>query len=240
MEITPAGRIAISYADTLQKNLEELKERISVVSGKKYFSLRIAASPAYIKHKLPIFMSQFAKKNADVDIYVESHNSATCLDLLREKKVNLAIIRGDHLWNGGSVFLGSDAICLVTNQKIKLDRLPYLPYIVYETDEGLQHTISDWWQEYFTLPPHIAMHLNDSDACREFISQGFGYSIIPSTLKMNTKYANLHVEPLYHSNGSPLTRTSWIKYYKSSIHNPVIKTFIDEIVTFMKRQVSDK
>lgn len=236
LELTPAGTIAVSYANHFENEYEEMLERIASASGKKYFSLRIAASPAYIKYKLPLFLAQFAKKHADVDIYVESHKSTTCLNLLREKKVHLAIIRGDHLWNGGSVFLGSDAICLVADKPLALQNLPKLPYISYLTDEGLLKTISEWWQEYFNAPPRTVMHLNDSDACRAFVSQGLGYSIIPGSLGSSSKYKNLHVEPLYHVDGSLLVRTSWIKYYKSSTHIPVIKMFIDELVDFMKWQ----
>lgn len=236
LELTAAGKIVLNYALTFSEEYSNLRERVALAGGNHHFTLHIAVSPAYTKYKLPAFLSKFAKKNADIDIFVESHNSTTCLDLLREKKVQIAIIRGEHFWSGGSEYLGSDAICLVSNKEMNLDALPEEPFISYLTDPILTKTISDWWIEYFKTPPHTIMHINDSDACRQFVSEGLGYSILPSNSHADKKIPGLHITPLYHVDGEPLIRTSWVKYYKSGMHNPAIQRFINELLDFTKWQ----
>lgn len=232
--LTPAGKISLLYANQMLQDLENIKQKIATVSGKRYFALKIAVSPAYMKYKLPTFISEFVKNNKGIDIFVESHKSTKCLDLLREKKVHLAIIRGNHVWSGGSIFLGNDNICLVSKEKISLKDLAELPYINYMTDIGLSHAIHEWWQEYYNIPPHTIIHINDSDSCRHFVSQGLGYSILPHTQRINKNYMNLQVKPLYHKDGTLLVRPSWIMFYKSLLHNPAIKGFLDAFSEFQK------
>lgn len=236
LELTAAGKVALAYAESIRQEYAGLKERIASVTGNQHFALRIAVSPAYTKYKLPAFLARFAKSNPEIEIFVESHNSTSCLDLLREKKVHIAIIRGDHKWTGGSIYLGSDAICLVTDRKVEISDLPSMPFISYLTDPILSKTISDWWIEYFKTPPHTIMHINDSDACRQFVAEGLGYSILPSNYRADKRIKNLVVTPLYHVDGKPLVRTSWVNYYKSGMHNPAIHQFVEELLDFTKWQ----
>lgn len=236
LELTAAGHVALEYASEFSSEYTGLKEQIAKVSGNQHFALRIAVSPAYAKYKLPAFLARFAKNNPEIDIFVESHNSTRCLDLLRNKKVQIAIIRGEHKWSGGSAYLGSDAICLVTTKKISINDLPSMPFISYLTDPILNKTISDWWIEYFDVPPRTMMHINDSDACRQFVAEGLGYSILPSNYRADKIVKNLIVTPLYHVDGQPLVRTSWVNYYKSGMHNPAIHRFVEALLDFTKWQ----
>lgn len=230
--LTKAGIEAVNYCNNMLREYDLVKEKIAAASGKRFFSLRVAISPAYTKFKFPSFLATYSKNNPDIAIFVETHKSTTCVNLLREKKVHIAIVRGNHEWNGGSVFLGNDTICLVSDHQIDKDKLPELPYIRYITDTGLTNSINEWWQEWYHEPPYVVMNVNDSEACRYMVSKGLGYSILPNRHRMDKNYSNLINVPLYHTDGNLLVRSSWMMYYKSAMRHPVIKDFITSFVEF--------
>jgi DNA-binding transcriptional LysR family regulator len=187
----------------------------------------MAVSPAFSKYKLPRILSAFREKYPNVDIYIRTDYSTHCIELLKHDEVQLVIVRGNHNWIEEKVVLDHEPIVLIANKKISLKDLTKLPYILYDTDQKLKQEIDDWWYEFFSRPPRTTMTINDSDTCRLFVSEGLGFSILPSISLIDEKYPNLYIMPLTHRDKRPMMRSTSLMYRKSSAQILTVKKFIE-------------
>lgn len=230
--ITPQGEEFLRYADSILRDFERTKRKVTLMDGNVSGRLKLAVSPAFARYKLAKVLSGFRSKYPHIEFSIKTCTSTSAMSFLESDDVHVAIVRGEHKWAEEKVLLTEEPIVLIAHDEISMSNLPNLPYIVYETDSTLKKEISDWWRECYSVPPKEIMYINDSDTCRQMIALGLGFSILPAIDLRTDKYPDLLVRPLEHKNGAPLKRSTWLSYRAYSTEIPVVAAFTEYLKKF--------
>ena len=84
------------------------------------------------------------------------------------------------------------------------------------------------------------MNINSTEACRQLISLGLGWSILPDTGAEKKDACALQTTALFYKDGSPLVRRTWILYRLASQKIPVVKAFIEHLKSHCNTNASGR
>jgi len=230
IQFTTEGEYVLNYAREMLTQLRKTKDLIENTSQHTTGTIRLGVSSNYAHYKLPYYLKQFLSKYPAVQIHVTTGWSTDIMELLRKEEIQLAIVRGNHLWNQKKLLLHQEPICIVSKKEINLTDLPNLPRIDYKTDRSLDTILDSWWFEHYDEAPNITMTVDKVETCKEMVKHGLGYAIIPQICLHDND--DLYMKYLKF-NSQIQTRDTWLKYQDSLLELSLIKSFIN----FLKSQI---
>lgn len=225
--LTSQGEGLLYYAKNMILELEKTKSKINNMNDEIQGRLTLGLSPNYAKYKLSKLLKSFLKLYPKVEFSIKTGLSNQIYQFLQHEELSLAIIRGDYAWSEARHLLSEEPVLLTSHCEMAVDDLPNMPGIMYETDVLFQKEILDWWREQFSCPPQFAMYINDAETCRQLVSLGLGWSILPAIDGDNAQYPNLYTRQLVHRNDMPLTRRTWLIYRHSSLELSQVRAFVN-------------
>ena len=137
----------------------------------------------------------------------------------------MAIVRGEHDWDGERFLLMQEPICLVSRARLALADLPAHPHIRYGTDAPLQRLLDEWWRKHFHVPPQTTMEVNTMDTAREMVLNGLGWALLPSIGLPQRD--GLHTEAVYWPDGTPFLRNTWVLCSAGAVELRTVRAFVD-------------
>jgi DNA-binding transcriptional LysR family regulator len=93
----------------------------------------------------------------------------------------------------------------------------------------VQILLDKWWNENFSVPPHIGMEVDKVDTCKEMVAKGLGYAFLPGMILSNDQDLQ-RCEMLYKS-GNPLIRRTWMYHHKEAMDLKLVNVFFEFIQT---------
>ena len=238
--LTPQGEVMVDYA---QRMLAELRRTQLCLGGMKDVmqgKLELGVASSFANHKLSPLLKEFTALYPQVELSITSGTSSVINQLLQREEISVAVMRGEYAWPEGKHLWSEEPICLTADKAMVLEELPSLPYIHYETDRSYQKAVAAWWNERFAAPPKVAMNINSTEACRQLISLGLGWSILPDTGAEKKDACALQTTALFYKDGSPLVRRTWILYRLASLQIPVVKAFIEHLKSHCNTNASSR
>ena len=225
---TGPGLLVVHYANEMLKQYSSLRNEISSVDEIVRGDVDVAVSPAFVRHKMVPILAKFREEYPNVNVHIKATLSTKAIEMLMEESVQIAIYRGNYNVNFETCLLCEEPITLIYKNKLDLENLASLPYIMYTTDINLEREIINWWRENYNTPPKTIMHINDSLTCREMVANGLGFSILPGIEyeDENAASAFRHIN-LKNKDGKLLIRPTWLAYKKPIGKIKAAKVFID-------------
>ncbi len=224
VQFTPQGEYLAKCADEMLERHRRIKETVRNMDQEVSGTLRIAVSNFITRHKLPQLLKLFREQFPKVSYKVTTGWSREVFQLAYNRDVQIGIVRGDYQWPESRQLLFEENICIVSTEHIEIQDLPALPRIDYETDALLKSMIDNWWSGNFSQPPFIGMEVDKADTCKEMVTSGLGYGILPSVLVENRN--DLYKIDLKDDAGKPLVRKTWMLYREESMDLKVVKEFV--------------
>ncbi|WP_121612862.1 LysR family transcriptional regulator [Mesobacillus foraminis] len=224
VQFTPQGEYLAKCADEMLERHRRIKETVRNMDQEVSGTLRIAVSNFITRHKLPQLLKLFREQFPKVSFKVTTGWSREVFQLAYNRDVQIGIVRGDYQWPESRQLLFEENICIVSTEHIEIQDLPALPRIDYETDALLKSMIDNWWSGNFSEPPVIGMEVDKADTCKEMVTSGLGYGILPSVLVENRN--DLYKINLKDDAGKPLVRKTWMLYREESMDLKVVKEFV--------------
>lgn len=224
VQFTPQGEYLAKCADEMLERHRRIKETVRNMDQEVSGTLRIAVSNFITRHKLPQLLKLFREQFPKVSYKVTTGWSREVFQLAYNRDVQIGIVRGDYQWPESRQLLFEENICIVSTEHIEIQDLPALPRIDYETDALLKSMIDNWWSGNFSQPPFIGMEVDKADTCKEMVTSGLGYGILPSVLVVNRN--DLYKIDLKDDAGKPLVRKTWMLYREESMDLKVVKEFV--------------
>jgi DNA-binding transcriptional LysR family regulator len=224
VQFTPQGEYLAKCADEMLERHQRIKETVRNMDQEVSGTLRIAVSNFITRHKLPQLLKLFREQFPKVSYKVTTGWSREVFQLAYNREVQIGIVRGDYQWPESRQLLFEENICIVSTEHIEIKDLPALPRIDYETDALLKSMIDNWWSGNFSEPPVIGMEVDKADTCKEMVTSGLGYGILPSVLVENRN--DLYKINLKDDAGKPLVRKTWMLYREESMDLKVVKEFV--------------
>ena len=178
--LTAQGECLLDYACEMLQRFDALKERVRNMADKVQGGLRLGASGVFAHFALPGILKGFLEAYPEVEISLKTALSQPIIRLLEKQEITVAIVRGEHDWDGERFLLMQEPICLVSRARLALADLPAHPHIRYGTDAPLQRLLDEWWRKHFHVPPQTTMEVNTMDTAREMVLNGLGWALLPS------------------------------------------------------------
>jgi DNA-binding transcriptional LysR family regulator len=226
IKFTPEGEYLVAKADDMLEELHKIKNQIQELHNEIAGTINIGASNYLTLHTLPGLLEKFQKLHPAVKYTVATDWSKEISLGVCHKKYHLGFVSVDYGYTK-KIKMYDEPICVAYRDEIKLEDLPKLSRIDYQSDPLLRAQIEKWWGEHFEEPSHINMDVERLESCKHMIKHGLGYSIIPYQMVAEDK--DIHTTLLRDAKKHILTRTSWLLYIDETAQIPTVKAFIDFI-----------
>lgn len=220
---TDAGELVVNYCRQILGLKSALHNSINQLKGVVGGTLQIGSSLNYSRYRLSSALHKYQTLYPMVDVQVITGRSITLHRMLMEKKLSLAIIRGNYPWDEGSILLSSEPICLVRSYE-NVDRpLSEYTYISHRTDLDEEKRIEQWMMDN-SIVPSKHFQVDDLATCREMAQAGVGWTIIPSICLDNFRG---DVVPLRCADHALFLRNTYVLYRYTHYELRQVKLFLE-------------
>jgi DNA-binding transcriptional LysR family regulator len=232
--LTPAGQVALEYAERILGMSAELDTRLKEMSGQVAGPLLIGASTTIAEFLLPQVLGEFKARFPGVVPRLFVANSEAVQDRVAERALDLGFIEGDsHLPS-----LVTDVVC---DDELQVVCAPAHPlakmksatpkmltehgYISREPGSGTREVIDHYLQKAGVAPDtmQVVMELGSPEALKGLVATGLGFAIMSrATVAKETQLGQLVQVPL-----SPrLNRHFAVVYPKERFHSRLVSGFV--------------
>jgi DNA-binding transcriptional LysR family regulator len=233
--LTPAGVVALEYAERILALSAELDTRLKEMSGVVAGPLLIGASTTIAEFLLPQILGEFKARNSGVVPRLFVANSEAVQARVAERSLDLGFIEGEsHLPSLVSDMCCSDELQVVCAPSHPLARLKSAPpkslpehaYISREPGSGTREVIDHYLQKAgLALDSlQVVMEASSPEALKGLAATGLGFAIMSrATVVKEVRLGELVQIPL----APPLLRHLSVVYAKERFHSRLVNGFVE-------------
>jgi DNA-binding transcriptional LysR family regulator len=232
--LTPAGQLALDYAERILGLSSELDTRLKEMSGQVAGPLLIGASTTIAEFLLPQVLGEFKAKYPAVVPRLFVANSEAVQGRVVERSLDLGFIEGDsHLPSLVTDVCCDDELQVVCAPSHPIARLKHVApkaltehaFVSREPGSGTREVIDNYLQKAGVAPDslQLVMELGSPEALKGLVATGLGFTIMSRAIAaLEVKLGRLVQVPL-----SPrLTRHLSVVYPKERFHSRVVNSFV--------------
>lgn len=235
ISLTPAGAVALEYADRILALTSELEIRLREMTGRISGPLLIGASATIAEFMLPRVLGEFKERYPEVHAKLFVANSETIEDRIAEHTLDVGLIEApSHL-----PALLTEACCedelqvilsprhpLAEHKQIAPKQLLQYPYFSREAGSGTREFTDLYFRRSGISPEdlNIEMELGSPEALKAVVAVGMGFAIMPRVaIEKEKKLGELVALPL----APTLIRTLSLVYPKEKFRSRLVNAFIE-------------
>lgn len=232
--LTPAGVVALEYAERILALSGELDTRLKDLSGQMAGPLLIGASTTIADFLLPQILGEFKSRHAAVLPRLFVANSEAVQDRVEERSLDLGFIEGDsHLPSLITDICCGDELQVVCTRSHPLAALAAVTpnllmdhtYISREPGSGTREVV-DHYLEKAGLPPtalRVVMEAGSPEALKGLVATGLGFTIMSrATVNKEVRLGELASVPL----APPIIRHLSAVYPKERLQSRLVSSFV--------------
>lgn len=223
---TPEGEIALKASRDARDIMLRLRRELADAKGSICGTLHAGISMNYAQHYLPAILRDFRRLYPLVTSQINVRHSWVLYNSLMAGDYDLAILPGEHPWPGEKKAILHEQVYAVMDSGYRDCPLEHIPYISRQTDSFFERNAARWLEENRISPSENCITINHTTACLEMVRHGLGWAIIPQCCLQDFDGI---MRPLYFSDGTPFTRTTYLFYTQKSFELPQVRVFIEEI-----------
>jgi DNA-binding transcriptional LysR family regulator len=227
VQFTPEGEYLVKASYEMLKRMQTVEENIQNMHEQASGTLRIGASMFFTKYLLPELLRRLKIHYPRIEFKVTTGWSRDIVNLVYNNDVHIGFIRGDYSFSGEKMLLFTEKMYITSKSLLNYSELPYTPRIDYRNDYSVQLMLDKWWNENYSVPPHIGMEVDRVDTCKEMVNKGLGYAFLPEIIIDNNN--DLCTREILYKTGKPLTRETWMYYHKDTMELKVVRAFYEFI-----------
>ena len=232
--LTPAGTLALEYAERILSLSSELDTRLKELGGQVAGPLLIGASTTIAEYLLPQVLGEFKSRNTGVVPRLFVANSEAVQARIAERTLDLGFIEGDsHLPSLVAEVACDDelqVVCAPAHPLAKLgavlaQALAEHAYISREPGSGTREVIDLYLRKAGVAPDslQVVMELGSPEALKGLVATGLGFAIMSrATVAKETRLGQLVRIPL----APRLTRHLSVVYPKERFHSLLVNSFV--------------
>jgi len=234
ISLTPAGQLALEYAERILGLSAELDTRLKEMSGEVGGALLIGASMTVAEFLLPRVLGEFKGRYPAVVPRLFVANSEAVQARIVERTLDLGFIEGgSHLPSLVTDVCCDDELRVVCAPSHPLARLKSVPpkallehaYVSREPGSGTREVI-DQYLHKAGVPPdslQVVMELGSPEALKGLVATGLGFTIMSRAIAaLEMEVGRLAQVPL----APPLIRQLSVVYPKERFHSRLVNTFV--------------
>jgi DNA-binding transcriptional LysR family regulator len=188
MKLTGAGDAFLPYAVRALDALGDGRMQVNALERGGAGRLAIGAAPAVSTYVLPTLLKRFAGSHPRVEVSVRTGHSEEMLDLVLREQVDVGLVRSLRHRDIASTPLYEDRLILVVEPdhpfagsgRIRLDEIAGQQLILFDRTSSYHELTSAFFRRAGVSPTGV-MELDNIDAAKKMVEQGFGVALLPHT-----------------------------------------------------------
>ncbi len=233
--LTPAGRLAMEYAERILSLTSEMETRLTEMTGEVSGTLLIGASTTIAEYMLPRMLGDFKARYPRVQCRLTVANSETVESKVADHTLDIGLIEApSHHPSLKSEICCEDelvVICAPQHELAKFstvtpERLALQPYISREAGSGTREVVDDYFKRAGIQPEDLTpvMELGSPEAIKGAVEAGLGIAVVSRvTIVKEEKLGDLVAVPL----DPPLIRPLSVVYAREKFRSKLLQTFLD-------------
>ena len=235
ISLTPAGELALDFAERILNLSGEMEARISELTGQISGPLLIGASTTIAEYMLPRLLGEFKQRHPETHARLTVANSETIENKVADHTLDLGLIESpSHHPNLVTEVCCEDELVMICAPFSDLAKLhtvdPKLgashPYISRESGSGTRECIDDFFKSYGVCLDelNLVMELGSREAIKGAVAAGLGVAVVSSTTVLKElKLGELVAIPL----DPPLRRQLSLVYPQEKFRSKLLQSFLD-------------
>ncbi|MGK9182550.1 LysR family transcriptional regulator [Priestia filamentosa] len=232
LEVTEAGKALYKYTLQMTQLMEEAKMEVKEVGDGINGRLTVGINTFSVA-ELSEILHQFKKQYPKVTYKIQQNESSHLCKLVRDRVIELAIIRLPLELDDFSVLhLHTEPFYLITSQKqkpadheVSLAEIENVPLLLPSTEGlGVHYLILEAFSR-FKLHPHIIGECSDISLLMDLVSSDFGASIVPETLLKRHRAYPIHAYKI--SSATKLAGSVGVIWLKNHYLSKAAQNFIN-------------
>jgi DNA-binding transcriptional LysR family regulator len=231
--LTPAGAVAVDYAERILALWSELDSRLKEMGSKVAGALCVGASTTLAEFLLPRILSEFKSRFPALTLRLVVGNSELVQNGILERTLDLGFIEGDsHAPSLVSDICGEDELVfacapshpLAKEAAITPRQLLRYPYMRRETGSGTREVTDQYFSRAGVSPQclNTVMEASSPEALKGLAMTGLGFAIMSCAAVANeVRLGQLVQIPL----APRLIRYLSVVYAKERFHSKVVNSF---------------
>ena len=227
ISLTPAGVLALDYAERILALSGELGTRLKEISGQEVGPLLIGASTTIAEFLLPTILGEYKARHPGIVPQLSVANSEAVQARVAERSLDLGFIEGDsHLPTHVTDVCCDDELQVVCAPSHPLARCSSVPpklltehaYVGRESGSGTREVIDHYLQRAgLSLDAlQLVMEAGSPEALKGLVASGLGFTIMSrATAEKEVRLRELVRIPL----DPPLIRLLSVVYPKERLHS---------------------
>ncbi len=242
--ITDFGKEIAIAAQNIINEVQAINYKMQSFQGKLSGKLKISIVSTG-KYIMPYFLSDFLKKNPDVELVLDVTNKVKVIESLEKNEVDFSLVSIlPQNSNMTSTALMENKLFLVSNSDIVYPATIYekailetLPIIYREKGSGTRH-VMEQFIEINQLKVRNKLELTGNEAVKQAVIAGLGCSVMPLIgIKNELKSGILKIIPV---KGFPIQSTWNLIWQKNKQFSPVAKAYLNYIEQNKSQIITDK
>ena len=188
MRLTDAGNAFLPYAVRALETLTDGRMQVNALERGGAGRLAIGAAPAVSTYVLPALLKRFSEGYPRVSVSVRTGHSEEILDLVLREQVTLGLVRALQHPEIMSTPLYEDRLILVVEpshpfageSRIRMKDLADEQLIQFDRTSSY-HDLTSALFVTAGVSPAARMELDNIDAAKKMVEQGFGVALLPQT-----------------------------------------------------------
>ena len=233
--LTPAGRLAMEYAERILNLTAEMETRLTEMTGEVGGTLLIGASTTIAEYMLPRMLGDFKARYPQVQARLTVANSETIESKIADHTLDIGLIEApSHLHNLKAdeccqdelvmICSGQNGLCKLSS--VSAEQLADQPYISREAGSGTREVVDDFFKRAGIQPEdlNIVMELGSPEAIKGAVEAGLGIAIVSrATILKEIKLGELVAVPLEPRLIRPLS----VVYATEKFRSKLLQSFLD-------------
>lgn len=246
ISLTPAGELALQYAERILNLSSEMETRLSEMTGQVSGTLLLGASTTIADYLLPRILGEFKTLYPKVHAKLMVANSENIVSKVAEHSLDVGLIEGSSqhpqlhfevCCNDELVMICPPGHPLAGLDCISPDQLIGQPYITREAGSGTREVVDEFFRNagFATDDLNVVMELGSPEAIKGAVEAGMGISVMSlATVAKDLKLDDLVAVPL-----SPrLIRPLSLVYAPGKFRSRLLQTFLDFMAQTMPKITS--
>lgn len=232
--LTPAGSVALVYAEKILALHDELEAKVRDLTGREVGPLTIGASMTIAEFLLPRIVGEFKAAHPGIAPQLVVANSEVVQARVTERSIDLGFIEGDSrlptLITDVCCEDELQVVCAPTHpfarqRSVAVSELGEYPCVIREMGSGTREVLEHYLQKAgLSLESmNVIMEANSPEAIKGLVATGLGFTIISrATVEKEVRVGELVRIPL----APRLRRHFSVVYPKERIQAKVVNEFI--------------
>ncbi|MDA8093067.1 MAG: LysR family transcriptional regulator [Betaproteobacteria bacterium] len=233
--LTPAGELALAYAERILDLSREMETRLGEMTGQVSGPLMIGASTTIAEYLLPKILGQFKARYPQVQARLTVANSETIENKISDHTLDIGLIESpSHHPNLSTEVCCDDELVMICApshpfaglSSVTAEEVAEQPYVGRELGSGTREVIDRYFRAAGILPDDldVAMELGSREAIKGAVEAGLGIAIVSSsTITRELKLGDLVAVPL----APRLIRPLSLVYLGEKFRSKLLQTFLD-------------